>query len=67
MNLFDKNPEEPIEIILQRRKKAFEEFLLEEGCGDCKIIMHCKRNEFEAEWCPKFARFYNEKYEVEVK
>ena len=62
MNLFDKDSNEPTEIILDRRKRAFDDFLKNSGCSDCSIISHCKRNEFEASWCYRFIDFYNEEY-----
>ena len=62
MNLFDKDSKETIEIILDRRKRAFTDFLANSGCQDCPKIMHCQRNEFEAEWCSRFSDFYNEEY-----
>lgn len=66
MSLFDKHSSEPIETILQRRAKAFEEFLEEDRCDSCKIISHCRRNVLEAEWCRKFEYFYNKKYGGEM-
>lgn len=62
MNLFDKDSKEAIEVILERRKRAFKDFTSNDGCKDCPKIMHCKRNEFEVEWCSRFADFYNEEY-----
>lgn len=62
MNLFDKDSKETIEVILERRKRAFKDFLSNSGCQDCPKIMHCQRNEFEVEWCSRFIDFYNEEY-----
>lgn len=52
MNLFDKDSKETIEVILERRKRAFKDFLSNSGCQDCPKILHCQR----------FIDFYNEEY-----